>query len=119
MATNLKKETRTQRINIGGAASSGDPWMVGPLACVLIDDTDANNIADCDFGRMLVIYDLSVEDTVGGGIAIGDVIYYDATFGPPVLANNAAGKEYGIATEVIGAGLTLTIGVILFPGIEA
>ncbi len=119
MATNLHKETRMRRVDIGGAASSGDPWMVGPLSCVLITDTDANNIADCDFGRLLVSYDLSVEDTVGAGMAIGAVVYYDAAFGPPVLNSNGAGKEYGFLAEVIGAGLTATVEVVLFPGIEA
>lgn len=118
MATNLKQETRMLNLDIGGAASSGDPWMLGPLSCVLVTDTDADNMADCDFGRMLVVYDLSVEDTVGGGIAVGDVIYYDSG-ATPVLNNNAAGKEYGIATEAVGASATATIGVILYPGIEA
>jgi predicted RecA/RadA family phage recombinase len=117
VATNLKNESRMRNLDVGAAKSSGDAHMVGPLSCVLITDTDAANLADVDFGRLIVSYDLEVTDTGGAGMAVGAVVYYDTVAG--TLSDNAADKEYGVLFEAVGAGATSTVEVALFPGIEA
>ena len=120
MATNQVNDTQILNINVGAVKSSGDPHMVGPLSCVLQTDTEVVgglNMADVEFSQKLNIYDLSVVETAGGGVAVGDVIYYDTVTG--LLNNNPADKEYGMALEVVGIGATTVIEVALFPGIEA
>ena len=63
--------------------------------------------ADVEFDREFVIYDLSVQAVDAGGasaVAVGDVLYYDGT---NILNKNNAGEEYGVALEVIAAGIAV------------
>lgn len=96
--------------------NAGDPVRYGLLTGVaLTDEGDGGNAATettVDFGPG--VWDLSVIDEVGGGIAVGDAIFYDDALDG--LTNDPSGNYFfGFANEAIGGGLTATIQVIHVP----
>ena len=98
------------------APDAGDPVRYGLLTGVaLTDEGDGGNIATettVDFGPG--VWDLSVIDEVGGGIAVGDALFYDDALDG--LTNDPSGNYFfGFANEAIGATLTATIQVIHVP----
>lgn len=95
---------------------SGDPVRLGQATGVAMTDEDTAGNTVVDFGPGE--YDLSVEDSETGGIAIGDSIYFhDAE---QMLNNTAAsGYFFGIAREAVGDGLTATVKVFHSPVIGA
>jgi len=120
MATNLVNRGRIFNVDVGGTGvgyTSGVPIMIGRLAGVLVCDADAAQMADVEFDRELVVYDLSVKAIINGPvnttIAVGDDITY-IVGDTPRLSKKAAGKQYGVAFEAnAGAGTTTTIKVAL------
>ena len=98
------------------APNAGDPVRYGLLTGVaLTDEGDGGNAATAttvDFGPG--VWDLSVVDEVGGGIAVGDALFYDDALDG--ITNDPSGNYFfGFANEAIGAGLTATIQVIHAP----
>jgi len=92
--------------------SGGDPCRWGFLTGVAVDDENAAGVTVVDFGQR--IHDLSVTDRVGGGIAIGDTLFYaDAT---DDIDNVTTGTPFGYASEAVGVGATATINVLHVPG---
>ncbi len=97
--------------------ASGDPVRYGNMTGTALLNEGDGGVALAtqtvvDFG--VAVYDHPVQDTVGGGIAVGDVLYYVDAVG---LCNNSAGYPFGIALEVVGAGLTATIKVLQIPNL--
>jgi hypothetical protein len=93
------------------APDAGDPVRFGSLTGIAIDDENTAGITVVDFGWYVA--DHPVTDIVGGGIAVGDTVYYvDAG---DRLENLTSGTPYGIALEVVGAGATTTINVLHCP----
>lgn len=95
----------------------GGPVRLGNLTGVALtlEGEGGNPAGQCtvDFGQR--VWDLSVTDT-GGGIAIGDPIYFQDG-APPTLNDVSSGYFFGYALEAIGAGLTATIRVLhIAPG---
>ncbi len=95
---------------------AGDPVRVGSLTGIaLLDEGDGGCGATetmVDFGWYVA--DHPVTDSVGGGIAAFDTVYYsDATDG--LVNTQASNTPYGIALEAVGAGLTATIRVLHCP----
>jgi predicted RecA/RadA family phage recombinase len=119
MATNLVFEGETLSVVVTSPAVpvTGDPVRYGfATGVALTDEGEGGNIATettVDFG--LKVWDLSVTDTVGGGIAVGAVLFlHDGA--PTTIDNlNTAGYFFGFAMESIGAGLTATIRVLHVP----
>jgi len=91
----------------GVAVASGGVVVEGNLVGIATK-THANNVRqNCDMNGL---FDLPVADTVGGGIARGDVL--TCTLATGVIANTAIGAGvvfFGHALGVVGAGLTATI----------
>ena len=90
--------------------TSGAPCRYGSATGVALTDEDAALATVVDFGPG--VYDLSVIDTVGGGIAVGDAIFMTAA---AALDNVSTGWFFGFALEAVGAGLTATINVMHIP----
>jgi hypothetical protein len=104
------------------APVSGGPVRYGTLTGVAIqDEGDGGNDATkttVDFGPG--IWDLVVDDDLGGGIAVGDPVYYnDTATGTPAtnLNNKPSGSEafFGYAMEVVSANATTLIQVMHLP----
>jgi len=90
----------------------GDPCRWGFLTGVAVDDENAAGVTVVDFGQR--VWTLSVTDRVGGGIAIGDTLFYaDATND---IDNVTTGTAFGYAYAAVGAGLTASINVLHVPG---
>lgn len=97
--------------------TSGGPVRLGFLTglALTLEGEGGNTAGHCtvDFGPG--IWDLSVTDTVGGGIAIGDTLFFHDG-APPTIDNlTTGGYFFGFACETIGAGLTATIQVMHVP----
>lgn len=96
--------------------TSGAPIRYGQLTGIALTDEGAGGNAatetSVDFGPFVA--NLSVADGVGGGIAVGAVLFYsDALDG---LTNDPSGNYFfGFAMETVGAGLTATIKVLHSP----
>jgi predicted RecA/RadA family phage recombinase len=112
----------SQVIDDPAAPNSGDPVRLGVLTGVaLLDEGDGGAGATetvADFGPG--VWDLSVDDNEGTGIAVGDTIYYhDSQTGSPAtsLNNTAASMDavFGVALEVVSANATTTINVQHIP----
>ncbi|MBN1629631.1 MAG: DUF2190 family protein [Thermoleophilia bacterium] len=98
------------------APDAGDPVRYGLLTGVaLTDEGGGGNAATettVDFGPG--VWDLSVVDEVGGGIAVGDALFYDDALDG--ITNDPSGNYFfGFANEAVGIGLTATIMVIHVP----
>lgn len=122
MAINLKRSHPVFPVVCSHPATpnSGDPVRVGSLAGVaLTDEGDGGNVATettVDFRNQ--VWSLNVDDNGGGGIALGDILYYhDAQTGTPATSvnNSAASADavFGIAFGTLGANATGTIDVLL------
>lgn len=100
------------------APTVGVPGRLGATltGVCIVEEGEGGNVAGqatVDFG--FGVWDMSVADTGGGGIAIGDPIYFHDG-APPTLNDVAAGGVFfGYALEAIGAGLTATIRVLHLP----
>lgn len=97
--------------------ASGDPVRYGNMTGTALLNEGDGGVALAtqtvvDFG--VAVYDHTVQDTVGGGIAVGNVLYYVDAVG---LCNNSAGYPFGIALEAVGAGQTATIKVLQIPNL--
>jgi len=93
-----------------GAIAAGGVGICGNFAVVCPSAVGAGAVGQ---GETEGEYDLSVVDTVGGGIAVGDVLTVALATG--VVSNTAIGAgqvHFGYAREVVGAGLTATINVL-------
>lgn len=93
-----------------GAIAAGGVGIVGQFAVVC---PSAVGAGAAGLGETEGVFDLSVVDTVGGGIAVGDVLTVALATG--VVSNTAVGAGqvfFGYALEVVGAGLTATINVL-------
>lgn len=102
--------------------ASGDPIRFGDLTGVaVLDEGDGGagateTVVDLGPG----VWDLSVDDNEGTGIAVGDSVYYhDTGTGSPAssLNNSATSLDafFGIALEAVSANATSTIQVLHVP----
>jgi hypothetical protein len=90
----------------------GDPCRWGFLTGVAVDDENAAGVTVVDFGQR--VHTLSVVDRGGGGIAVGETLFYaDATND---IDDVTTGTPFGYAMEIVGAGLTASIHVLHVPG---
>lgn len=103
-------------------AVSGEPVRYGTLTGVAVTDEgeggNSSTKTTVDFGPG--IFDLYVDDDLGGGIAIGDPVWYnDTQSGTPAtsLSNKPAGAEafFGYALEAVSANATTRINVMHVP----
>lgn len=95
--------------------NAGDPVRYGFMTGVaLTDEAEGDNPAgytSVDFGPG--VYTLPVTDSVGGGIALGDTLFYvDAS---DDVRNNPAGYFFGFALQTVGMGATTNIRVLHVP----
>lgn len=97
------------------APNSGDPVRFGSLTGIALLDEGQGGLGATetmvDFGWYVATH--PVTDIVGGGIAVGDVVYYDD--GADRLENDTTGTPYGIALAVVGAGATTAVNVLHCP----
>jgi len=95
--------------------SSGDPVRFGSLTGIALLNEGAGGVPATqtmvDFGWFVAT--IPVTDVVGGGIAVGDVVYYDD--GADRLENDVTGTPFGIALAVVGAGATTAVNVLHCP----
>ncbi len=95
--------------------ASGDPCRYGFATGVAVtDEGGGGNIAtetSVDFG--MKTWNLPVTDSVGGGIAVGDTLFYNDAADD--VRNNPAGYFFGIALDAVGVGATTTIRVLHLP----
>lgn len=125
MPTNRKK---SPGYNLAVAAthpttpSVGDPVRYGELTGVaLTDESDAGNATGdttVDFGPG--VWEVTVDDNEGTGIAVGNPIYYhDTPTGSPAtsLNNSSAGMDafFGVALAAVSANATTVIDVLHIP----
>jgi hypothetical protein len=125
MATNeIFKPGYQQSLVVNSPASpvSNDPIRVGKLTGYALTDKGAGGNdptkTSVDVGPFVATF--VVDDDIGGGIAVGDPIYFhDAGTGTGAvhLNNNATAADafFGIAEEVVGANATTAIRVFHFP----
>ena len=108
------------------APNSGDPVRYGTLTGVaLTDEGDGGNsttTTSVDFGPS--VWDVTVDDNEGGGIAVGDDIYYHDTgtgTGSVNLNNSTTGNDgyFGKALEVVVGNATTLIQVLHLPTVSA
>lgn len=95
---------------LGVPIASGGVGICGNFGVVAVSAVAA---AAAGLGETEGVFDLAVVDTVGGGIAVGDVL--TVTLATGVVGNTAIGAGvvfFGYALEVVGAGLTVTINVL-------
>ncbi len=94
----------------------GDPVRYGYMTgiALTLEGAGGNSAGVCtvDFGPG--VWDLSVTDHVGGGIAVGDALFY-VDGAPGTIKNDSAGYFFGFALETVGAGATSTINVLHVP----
>jgi predicted RecA/RadA family phage recombinase len=121
MATNIIFEPGDQLSFVcshPAAPNSGDPVRIGKMTGVaLVDEGDGGNIATettVDIGPFVA--DISVDDNVGAGIAVGDPLYYhDTGTGTPATSVNndpaAADAFFGFALAAVAANATTLIRV--------
>lgn len=102
--------------------ASGDPVRYGALTGVALTDESADGnptgYTSVDFGPS--VWDLTVDDNEGTGIAVGDPIYYhdSGTGTGSVNLNNSATSNdgfFGVALETVGANATTLINVLHMP----
>src|SRR3990167_887895 len=124
MATNLIKDDPSVLVLVvtnPTTPASGDPVRYGTLTGVALADEGAGGAGATetvvDLGMR--IWDLVVDDSATGGIAVGDAIFYDdtATGTPATNLNNDStnGYFFGFALEAITANGTETIQVLHTP----
>ena len=94
---------------------SGAPVRLGTLTGVATGDEDADGDTVVDFGPG--VWDLTVDDDLGTGIAIGDALYYHDTgtgTGSVNVNNKPAGAQafFGYALEAVTANATSEIKVL-------
>ena len=87
---------------------SGGPCVVGKIPCVAAMDAASGVVVPYIKG----VFTLSIKDTAGGGIALGDILYFDNTTTPKVNNTNT-GVRYGYALAAVGSGLTASVDVLL------
>ena len=127
MATNLVRDNGYVLPVVASdpaAPNSGDPVRFGSLVGVALADEGAGGAGSTetvvDFGRR--VWDLSVDDNVGGGISVGDKLYYhDTQTGEPATSINNdpvdADAVVGEALEAVTAAATSTINVLVYGGV--
>lgn len=102
--------------------TTGVPVRYGTLTGVAVTDEgeggNASTATTVEFGPG--IFDLYVDDDLGGGIAIGDPVWFnDTQSGSPAtsLSNKPAGAEafFGYALEAVTANATTRINVMHTP----
>ncbi|MCC6314211.1 MAG: DUF2190 family protein [Thermomicrobiales bacterium] len=127
MATNLVRDlhewpTLPVACSHPTTPASGDPVRVGSLTGVaLTDESDGGNATGyttVDFGFR--VWDLTVDDNEGTGIAVWDPIYYHDTgtgTGSVNLNNSATSNDgfFGVALETVSANATTLINVLHLP----
>jgi predicted RecA/RadA family phage recombinase len=94
--------------------ASGDPVRFGEKCGVALIAERADGLTTVDFEAGHV-YDLSVKGVDGVGnsaVALGDKLYYVDADTPKISKKNT-GRVFGYAMEVINAGATDTINVML------
>ena len=100
---------------VAGAAV-GAPVRVGSIVGVALTSlAGGGNIATqqtVDFGAG--VWAMAVHDTVGGGVAIGDPVFY-ADGAPGELDNTTTNYFFGYALAIVGVGATTTINVLHAP----
>jgi predicted RecA/RadA family phage recombinase len=97
--------------------SSGDPCRFGKLTGVALIDEGDSIALETTLDIAEKVWDLSVDDNLGGTIAVGDPIYYhDSQTGTPAtsLNNDPTGAQafFGIALDTVAADATTTIRVL-------
>lgn len=127
MATNLVRDLHEWPVlpvacSHPAAPDSGDPVRFGTLTGVaLTDEGDGGNAAtDTTVYFGWGVFDLTVDDNEGTGIAVSDVIYYHDTgtgTGSVNLNNSATSNDavFGIALETVSANATTLINVLHLP----
>ncbi len=102
--------------------ASGDPVRLGKLSGIAMLDEGAGGAGATEtvvyFGPG--VFDLTVDDNEGTGIAVGDSIWYHdtGTGTGPVNLNNTPGSAdafFGYALETVGANATTLINVMHAP----
>lgn len=100
------------------APNSGDPVRVGTLTGIAeVDEGDGGNISTTTSIYLGPgVYDLTVDDNEGSGIAVGDPIWYHDTgtgTGSVHLNNSSTGADafFGYALETVSANATTLIRV--------
>jgi predicted RecA/RadA family phage recombinase len=95
------------------APASGNPVRIGNLVGVAVTaEGDGGNAAtEATIYLDRGIFKLSVTDSVGGGIAIGDSLFL-ADGAPPTISNTSTGYFFGTALEAVGVGATTSIYVL-------
>ncbi len=123
MATNIERDEwktyyRSVVVTNPTTPASGDPVRWGTLTGIaLIDEsTDITGETSVNFGPFEARF--GVDDNVGAGIAVGDLLYYnDTATGSPAtnLNNTSSGYFFGFALEAVSANATTTIRVMHVP----
>lgn len=125
MATNLHQRpgySLSVAVSHPTAPDSGDPVRYGNLTGVALTDEGAGGNAathtTVDFGP--AVWEVSVDDNEGSGIAVGDAIFYHdtGTGNPTTSLNNTATAHdayFGVALETVAANQTATIKVMHIP----
>lgn len=97
------------------APSKGDPVVVGMLTGVALTDLGGGGnpptMVTVDFGP--AVWEQTVTDAVGTGIAVGDPLFADAVLA--ALSNDSTGLFWGYALETLGAGGNGVIKVMHVP----
>jgi len=118
MAKNIRRESGSgfvhYRLDLGGAASSGDVTLFGTATPVLLlDDTDSDDIATCEIIGCMTVAELSVvgaDDVGNAAITAGDKVFID---GAAINADAVNGTFLGYALAGVASGATTAIDVAL------
>jgi predicted RecA/RadA family phage recombinase len=103
-------ETLTVVVTDPASPAAGDPCRFGSLTGVAVTSIDGT-LTTVDIS--MKVWDLPVFDHGGGGIAVGDALFYDD--GQNRIENDAAGYFFGFALEAVANGQLSTINVLHVP----
>lgn len=92
---------------------SGDPVRIGTRGGVATTDERTDGTTSV---TLVGVHRLSVKGENNAGnsaVAVGDKLYYEDAATPVINKDNVAGFAFGYALEVVNAGATTTIRVLL------
>jgi len=119
MATNREQEIGNRlRLDVaavngsgaGNLVQSGDPFVIGQVPCVALDDEDSDGYATCQTDGVFRLSVHGFNASTAAAVTAGAIVYWDDAAGE-VNLDSGSGVRFGYALEAVSGGATKTIKV--------